>query len=224
MQIIRDLNIEPRNLQHNETPLNLGNFMHSPVDLHTSVVQNMGYGVVGMPSDPDSGSFSLLSGLNHVFSQSQFVLATFGEYTVALLPSVDAGNYLIFDSHACNDNGITDSAGTAVLLEFSSLNDLEEHLSEIYYWGLFQFSPVVIETAHFSEQDITRDLQDSDISMTRERDTVFENKCPNSVTCVQKGTCRQKKARKQVGESNTYKDSSNNAFDGKPDHTLLCAS
>ena len=133
VQIIRDLNIEPRNLQHNKMPLNLRNFMHSPVDLHTSVVQNMGYGVVGMPSDPDSGSFSLLSGFNHVFSQSQFVLATFGEYTVALIYQFDAGNYFIFDSHACNGNGITDSAGTSVLLEFSSLNDLEEHLTVVSF-------------------------------------------------------------------------------------------
>ena len=138
VQIIRDLNIEPRNLQHNEMPLNLRNFMHSPVDLHTSVVQNMGYGVVGMPSDPDSGSFSLLSDLNHVFSQSHFVLATFGEYTVALIHQFDAGNYFIFDPHACNGNGINDSAGTSVLLEFSSLNDLEEHLT----WNSFTFKKI----------------------------------------------------------------------------------
>ena len=84
-------------------------------------------------TDPASGSLGLSYGMLQAFSQSAYVLATFGEYTIAL--NNNSGIYFILDSHACNAQCLSVPDGSAVLLEFLAFESLEEYLTTVYNWS-----------------------------------------------------------------------------------------
>ena len=55
---------------------------------------------------------------------------TANETTVAVIPRND--NYYVFDSHARNHLGVPDTNGTAVLLQFSSLEAVHSHMKQLH--------------------------------------------------------------------------------------------
>jgi len=60
---------------------------------------------------------------------NSFIL-TIGCSTVAIY--YNGGKFKIFDSHARDSFGMTDSRGTCVLLEFSQINRMTEYLQVLY--------------------------------------------------------------------------------------------
>ena len=57
----------------------------------------------------------------------------------------DSESFNLFDSHARNSRGIPDENGTAVVLEFSELNELQNHMETLASYlnvSIFEITPV----------------------------------------------------------------------------------
>lgn len=153
----------PRNLQHNELPQSISNFLNSNIDYIIAPHQNF-YGVVGRQSNPYAGSHNLQTALLMGFSGSNYLLATFADYTTALFYDEVSNSYYLFDSNACNESGQTDANGYAILLEFSTVLQIlqhlqERHLNQVFEVTAFSFTQTVIaDSSQLS--DLTDCLQD----------------------------------------------------------------
>ena len=100
------------------------------------------YGIVGQTGDADLGSLGVMEALTQSYRQSPHLLATFNEETIALLHY--GRHYFLFDSHARDLGGNPDPDGTAVLLDFNSIPELFNHLSQRYRSFQFEITPVDI--------------------------------------------------------------------------------
>ena len=81
----------------------------------------------------------LIDALLAMFCQSNHVVATFGETSVALM--LNGGRYYLFDSHARNDHGFTDPNGSSVLLQFDDFPALKAYLYIRYEDCMFEMTP-----------------------------------------------------------------------------------
>jgi len=81
-------------------------------------------------------------GLTTAFLDSNFVLLTVGELTVALVYDNVHETFHVIDSHARNSMGEADPNGSAVILSFESLEDLFEYIERIYCNQIYNLTPV----------------------------------------------------------------------------------
>ena len=140
---IISMGIEPRNLQHNEVPNIIRNFLSSGTDVSLAMDANY-YGVVGGDGDRGAGAYDFESSLVMAFSSSPFVIATFSDYTVALYYCETLDTYYLFDSHSCGPFGERgDPFGTAILLEFCDLQMLQQYIINTYSSSFYEFSAVI---------------------------------------------------------------------------------
>ncbi len=102
------------------------------------------YGQVGysMP-DGNSPAVTLHTALQLSFSQTNWVLCTFGHETISLMQDAQ-GHYHLFDSHARGPFGQVAPDGAAVLLTFSDIESLYPHLKMAYSSYMFNISPMSI--------------------------------------------------------------------------------
>ena len=105
------------------------------------------YGVANRNTDLDAHTVSVRNGLNNAFSMSNYVLATFGSSTVALIRW--RNSYFLFDSQARNQVGEVDPNGSCVLLHFTSLDALCDHIFHMFEGQVFNFSPI---SFHYNDE------------------------------------------------------------------------
>jgi hypothetical protein len=138
---IESIGIGIRNLQHNEVPRYFHGFMGLG-DVEVDADSHSFYGVVGKEADHDAGAVPFQTAIRQSFLQSDFMLATFSEYTIALFYNRQRNMYSLFDSHSCDDNGCTSNNGVAVLLEFNSQESFISYLKERHLNSVFEVSNV----------------------------------------------------------------------------------
>ena len=74
--------------------------------------------------------YELVSGLIYFFGISDIGVLSCADYSFALM--LINGRYWIFDSHSKNKEGFTHHDGTAVLIQFSSIQEIATYLRQIY--------------------------------------------------------------------------------------------
>ena len=131
-----------RVFSHDEIPksVHVLDNIYSPTNLETY------YGVVGIAGDNAVGGLHVMIALQQSFSFSPTVLATFNSETVAMLFSDLA--YFIFDSHARDGFGNPDPDGAAVLLSFSSLDEMNLNIMQRYASYQYELTPTIINQIH----------------------------------------------------------------------------
>lgn len=105
-------------------------------------------GIVGHEANCDSDSVTINMAVRHAFDTTEFILATFSEYTIALFHDERREVYSLYDSHSCNENGVTAADGFAILLEFETLNSLITYLTNRHMNSMFEMSSILISYAH----------------------------------------------------------------------------
>ena len=103
-------------------------------------------------SDYELGTpyFTIHSALMNTFTPDNYAILILGSYMTALIKDLDSSFYL-FDAHARNGNGMPDPNGTAVVMKYSSLSEVEEHicsLSSELNTNLFEVVPVQFKQAY----------------------------------------------------------------------------
>ena len=93
-----------------------------------------------------AGGVSLQHAFAMSFAVSKTVLITVGSYTIGVFAS-DNGVF-VFDSHARDSFGQVDPEGMAVLLHFSTVADVVQHIFRNHYGQEFNVSPFSIQNAH----------------------------------------------------------------------------
>ena len=182
IEIISFSNVGLRNLQHNEVPRFLHQFM-GDADLDISVLPNSVYGIVGQEGNTDSGSVGFDLALRQSFQRTPSVLATFSEYTVAIFYDQIRNVFMLYDSHACNADGIASVDGLASLFEFTELDSLISFVAVRHRNSLFELSN--IEVSYSTENLVLQ-------SSSRNTATLFNAYARNSDECInhkQPSTC-----------------------------------
>ena len=130
---------------------------------HTRVLETQ-FGIVGHLGNDDVLTVSIEQAILTTFSLSQYTLATFNSESVAIFGSESL--FYIFDSHARDMNGYADSDGNAILLSFSSREQLVAHLNTRYNNAEFNLSPVIItlSSEHTADQHHSVNMQNVDNS------------------------------------------------------------
>lgn len=115
--------------------------------------------------DSAFGMTSLSDAFQHSFVVSHYLLATFGETSVAVYGDLENEIFHVFDSHERNfDNEVL--GGTAVLLSFHSLADLTTFFQQNFN-SQFQLTPVLLSVSAQNiglEQSCSSDLHMSHAS------------------------------------------------------------
>ncbi|MEW8561119.1 MAG: DUF6570 domain-containing protein [Candidatus Thiodiazotropha sp.] len=150
IEIIRFGNSGLRNLQHNEVPRYIHRFM-GIADVDIEVRPNSAYGIVGHEGNLYSGSVAFELAIAHAFNATPSVLATFSEYTVGLFFDAVRGIYGLYDSHACNSDGLTSADGVATLFEFQTLDSLISFVISRHRNSLFELSNIEVSYANILE-------------------------------------------------------------------------
>ena len=127
-------------ISHSELPSRLSIYGY---DLDIFVHYDMIYGSVDNFAPQNGFYVSLLDGLQTSFQVSDFVISTFNQMTVALFQSNNC--FYIFDSHGRNSLDQLDSAGSAVLIEFTDLQSLCNYLFVNYFGSVFNLSPIIFQ-------------------------------------------------------------------------------
>ena len=86
---------------------------------------------------------SLKQVLINAFSDSANAMIVLDGYIMAVFK--DSESFYLFDSHARNLRGMPDENGTAVVLEFSELNELQNHIETLASYlnvRIFEITPV----------------------------------------------------------------------------------
>ena len=86
---------------------------------------------------------SLKQVLINAFSDSANAMIVLDGYIMAVIK--DSESFYLFDSHARNLRGMPDENGTAVVLEFSKLNELQNHIETLASYlnvSIFEITPV----------------------------------------------------------------------------------
>ena len=86
----------------------------------------------GIISSTESGGIGspLKIGLMDAFGQSKICILILNEYAIAVA-KVAANKFVLFDAHSRNKNGLPDSEGTSILMEFSSIDTLHKHIMKL---------------------------------------------------------------------------------------------
>ncbi|XP_071810912.1 uncharacterized protein [Apostichopus japonicus] len=90
--------------------------------------------------------------VQHAFCISKYSIMVFGGYMIALFKN-NANKYGIFDSHSRSDVGLLTENGKAILLYFSSIPDLVNHL-HLLAKSLFQDKSIILEIRPIAIQSI----------------------------------------------------------------------
>lgn len=81
--------------------------------------------------------------LNGAFAISEFNLLTVSSSTIAVFQSY--GHFYVFDSHSRNEYGRIAPDGSAVLLCFTSLDEVHHYLLSVYNTVLYEITPIMFE-------------------------------------------------------------------------------
>ena len=103
-------------------------------------------------SDYELGTpyFNIHSALMNTFTCDNYGILILESFMIALIKGLDSTFYL-FDSHARNNNGMPDSNGTAVVMKFYNLSELQHHLSSLsneLNTNLFEVVPVQLKQVY----------------------------------------------------------------------------
>ncbi len=99
--------------------------------------------IIYSESEFDYPYYSIHSALMSTFTNSNDAILILEGYTMALIKHFDF--FYLFDSHARNYNGMPDANGTAVVMTFKNITDLEQYLhflSRELNTNLFEISPI----------------------------------------------------------------------------------
>ena len=105
---------------------------------------------------------SLKQVLINAFSDSVNAMIVLDGYIMAVIK--DSESFYLFDSHARNSRGMPDENGTAVVLEFSELNELQNHIETLASYlnvSVFEITPVHAHASFqvhqlFDENNVTK--------------------------------------------------------------------
>lgn len=111
------------------------------------------FGVVNnLPPNIDAGGRTLDQALCEALMVSPWILATFGDTTVAIFRHDNC--LFVFDSHARNTFGFPDADGASILMSFHSQGSLAEYLQQMYSLRIFNISPLFMQPSTFSNGSI----------------------------------------------------------------------
>lgn len=102
------------------------------------------YGTVGRDNDGNLGQTEFFDALSQAVLISPNLLLTVNDLTVALHVDVVNHEYMIFDSHQRNENGVIDENGAAVMLIFESFDELFSYIYDTYCTYSYDLTPVGI--------------------------------------------------------------------------------
>ena len=104
------------------------------------------FGVVGESGNEQLLTMSLEEALQMVLTLSRFVVATFGDETIAI--TQDESGVHVFDSHARDEVGNIDCFGSAILLSYSSLQDVLNLINTRFSGLQFDITAFEIKLSH----------------------------------------------------------------------------
>ena len=151
--------------------------------------------------------FTLASALLKTFMHDKYALLILEGYMMALINSVDSFFYL-FDPHARNYAGMPDPNGTAVVMKFASLTELEKYLcllSTELNTNLFEIVPVQFYVTCKKQSGETQSMKQTRLQIVRE----YKKRKQGVETETEKQTrlenARMSKKRKRGSEENESK-------------------
>ena len=111
-----------------------------------SYVLDQFYGNTGVRTSyhDQFSQISLTQALYESLQLAPHQLLTLGDLTIALYAHQQDHDYVIFDSHERNGNGLHEEAGAAVLLTFDTLDEMIVYLLTAYPSSRFDLTPVLI--------------------------------------------------------------------------------
>jgi flagellar biosynthesis GTPase FlhF len=101
----------------------------------------------------ESHYYDIHTALLNVFSNYSYTILILEGYMMALIKQTDF--FYLFDSHARDSNGMPDPNGTAVVMKFANILELEQYLyslSMTLHANLFEIVPVRLNICKASEQ------------------------------------------------------------------------
>lgn len=136
-----------RYLMHNELPSNVS---LGPNSIHSSSYLDMFYGHITRQQSQvalaDDMSSPIESALQQGFQISEYALLTLDSQTIAIF-MID-GNFYIYDSHSRSDRAVLCPDGSAVLVEFDSLQELTQFVQTNYDGARYDLTPIVFENGN----------------------------------------------------------------------------
>ena len=167
-------------------------------------------------SDYEIGSpyFTIHSALVNTFTHDNYGILILEGYMTALIKGLDSTFYL-FDAHARNTNGMPDPNGTAVVMKYDGLCELEHHLCSLsseLNTNLFEVVPVQLKLAYNAKEHMRqKHLKETECEkQTRlENARMYKKRKRDRETETEKQTrlenARMYKKRKQDRETETEK-------------------
>ena len=101
----------------------------------------------------ESHYYDIHTALLNVFSNYSYTILILEGYMMALMKQADF--FYLFDSHARDSNGMPDPNGTAVVMKFANILELEQYLyslSMTLHANLFEIVPVRLNVCNAAEQ------------------------------------------------------------------------
>ena len=95
--------------------------------------------------------------LNTLFTNDSYAILILEDYMMALVKQRD--NFYLFDSHARDSCGMPDPNGTAVVMKFSNIHELEQYLYSLsieLHTNIFEVVPVQLNICKASKQKTKR--------------------------------------------------------------------
>ncbi len=91
--------------------------------------------------------------LNTLFTNDSYAILILEGYMISLVKQRD--NFYLFDSHARDSCGMPDPNGTAVVMKFSNIHELEQYLYSLsieLHTNIFEVVPVQLNICKASKQ------------------------------------------------------------------------
>jgi hypothetical protein len=113
-------------------------------------------GLVITNREIESHYYDIHTALLNVFSNYSYTILILEGYMMALVKQADF--FYLFDSHARDSSGMPDPNGTAVVMKFVNIRDLEQYLYSVsmtLHANLFEIVPVRLNLCKASEQKVS---------------------------------------------------------------------
>jgi hypothetical protein len=113
-------------------------------------------GLIITRQDVGSHYYDIHTALLNVFSSYSYTILILECYMMALMKQSDF--FYLFDSHARDSNGMPDPNGTAVVLKFANILELEQYLyslSMTLHANLFEIVPVRLNVCNAAERRLS---------------------------------------------------------------------
>ena len=110
-------------------------------------------GLIITRQEVESHYYDIHTALLNVFSNYSYTILILEGYMMALMKQADF--FYLFDSHARDSNGMPDPNGTAVVMKFANILELEQYLyslSMTLHANLFEIVPVRLNVCNATEQ------------------------------------------------------------------------